>query len=736
MRTTWLLGNFLIAVLTGCSSSGGGGGGGGGGEPLSGTFALNSQAVSFNRDLLGGSGDAQVVTGSLTNPSGNVYLFVELNQSGLISQADVFIDQNAGTGALHLWPRATGDVGPGTHTEQIRVRACGDANCTRQYTGSPKTIDVTYTVTAPPFEISSTEVVFTTFAGASELPAPQVVNVASDIHVGAWSNTTFPADHWLHVDYNWEGETGTAVFSVNKPMPAGEYQVPVTLGLGGMAYHHVVNVTWKVLDNPIQLSNGSVHFLLNPASTSADLQRGFTVENAGDVDEFGWNASVNVPWLTLSRNSGDTQAELQVVVHVNNAVANLSPGDHQATVTIADEAGTLGDNRIAVTLTLDLPVVQGVFPYIAYPEQAQEVVVAGEGFTPASVIMVGTRQINAVEYISPERLKITVPALSTGTHPVYVQSPLGASISESRIVVVEHAAFDATEFDFEAQFQFIYDEQRKAVYSYHAYTQHRPGEVIAKRYRDGAWSERSLTALKGSPIETLTMTPDGRHLVALGSGQMDVINLDAFQVTASYTAPIHSFNPRSLAFYKNRKAMIAVDEVRNLDLAGKFTQITALEGHQQNYSEVVALPFQHRMALLRLNVSYPTIGFHNLITGETPTAVDVQCTVFNRDGDKCLSFNDVYQVSGDTFELLGTLPYQAAFTPEGTDAVVYDVAKSEIKKYDLLQSDGTEFAETGTSVPFVSDQPYGAVNSVTEDGRFVFIRLENRLAIVPLGIAL
>jgi len=682
--------------------------------------------------LMHGSGDALVVTGSLTDPSGDVYLVVDASQTRLIAEVEVFIDGESGR--LHLWPTAPGDIGPGSHHGKITVKACSDAGCTRQYPGSPKTLDIAYTITAPPFNIDNLQLDFTSYVGATALPAPQTVNVTSDIWVGSWAHSYVSSGEWLGLDYQWEGESGRAIFTVERALPVGEYHLPVKLGLGGIGYHHTVNVTYRVLENPIQLSATSLQFDLDTSSETSDLQQTITVANASGADEFGWTASVNVPWLTLSRTAGDTALGHQLVLHVNNAVANLSPGEHHALVTITDAEGARGGNQFNVTLSLDLPVVQGVFPYIAYPEQAQEVVVVGDGFTPASEIMVGDHQIENIEYLSPNRVKIVVPAMPKGVYPVFVQSPLGAKISESRVVVVDHAQYETVEFDFEDQFHFIHDEERKSLYAYNAYTQYRAGVVIAKRYRDGVRSEQSVTALDGNPILIMEMTPDGRYLVVLGSsGRMDVINLDAFMVTASYTsAPHHWFETQALAFYTNRKAAIAADMIRVMDLAGNFEEAAFLGDYQSGYSRIASIPALGSLALNHSYDAYPYMAVHNLDDGSTVSIPDLQCTGFNRAGDKCHFRQQVYQWNKEGYIPLGTVTSTPAFMPHGDQVVIYDSENLVLKRYDLQHVDGNEFAETGTSIPFDPSPPYGHVHSVTLDGRYVFVRLENRLAIVPL----
>src|SRR5690606_28538109 len=128
MRFTWLNLATLAVVLSGCSS---GGSGGGGGNSPTGKIQLNSESIAVTRELMHGSGDALVVTGSLTDPSGDVYLVVDASQTRLIVEVEVFIDGESGR--LHLWPTAPGDIGPGTHEGKITVKACSDAGCTRQY---------------------------------------------------------------------------------------------------------------------------------------------------------------------------------------------------------------------------------------------------------------------------------------------------------------------------------------------------------------------------------------------------------------------------------------------------------------------------------------------------------------------------------------------------------------------------------------------------------------------------
>jgi IPT/TIG domain-containing protein/BACON domain-containing protein len=179
---------LLVAALHGCSGGGGGDGGGGGSNAPS--YSLSSSSVAFSANQGGAAPPQQVVTVSVTSGT----LFVKTSQTGN-NFGHTFSLTGPMTGQITITPGVTFNAGSFAGT--ITVHACTDASCLNDIAGSPKTIDVTYTVTG--LGVAPTALNFESTTG--QMPSPQDVTL-SLIPGGSasWTssvNYTSGASGWL-----------------------------------------------------------------------------------------------------------------------------------------------------------------------------------------------------------------------------------------------------------------------------------------------------------------------------------------------------------------------------------------------------------------------------------------------------------------------------------------------------------------------------------------------------------
>jgi hypothetical protein len=154
-----------MAALHGCSGGGGDGGGGGGNNGPS--YSLSSSSVSFSANQGGAAPPPQVVTVTVTSGT----LFVKTSQTGN-AFGHSFSSTSPTTGQITITPGVTFNAG--TFSGTITVHACTDASCQNDIAGSPKTIDVTYTVTG--LGVAPTAINFESTTG--QAAAPQDVTLS------------------------------------------------------------------------------------------------------------------------------------------------------------------------------------------------------------------------------------------------------------------------------------------------------------------------------------------------------------------------------------------------------------------------------------------------------------------------------------------------------------------------------------------------------------------------------
>jgi hypothetical protein len=149
----------LVAALHGCSGGGGGDGGGGGSNAPS--YSLSSSSVAFSANQGGVAPPPQVVTVTVTSGT----LFVKTSQTGN-AFGHTFSLTSPTTGQITITPGVTFNAGTSSGT--ITVHACTDAFCQNDIAGSPKTIDVTYTVTG--LGVAPTAINFESTTGQAAAP--------------------------------------------------------------------------------------------------------------------------------------------------------------------------------------------------------------------------------------------------------------------------------------------------------------------------------------------------------------------------------------------------------------------------------------------------------------------------------------------------------------------------------------------------------------------------------------
>jgi hypothetical protein len=136
---------FSTLLLPGLLLTACGGGGGGTSEQ----FSLSTNSLNFVAATPAVRTDGQAVTGTVHgNLSGTLYILVDVTGNAVGSASNFTIDPATKSGTANIYPANANELGEGTYTATITVRAClNDQTCaTGELTGSPKTIDVTYQI--------------------------------------------------------------------------------------------------------------------------------------------------------------------------------------------------------------------------------------------------------------------------------------------------------------------------------------------------------------------------------------------------------------------------------------------------------------------------------------------------------------------------------------------------------------------------------------------------------------
>lgn len=239
-KSVWLLAVAAVA-LSAC-----GGGGGGDSAKSRGTISLSPESLTFSADSIDAMPPPQqtlqaTVTGVT---SSNLYLIVELS-GGVVSRVDSLQVTSETTGTANVVPVWPHVLGAGTHFGTIRVLACtSKIGCaSQQLSGSPKIVNVTYTIAGIAASAEQLDFVAGSSSTAAELTQALTLTgypsqnwtATSDkpwLHLSATSGSTAnPTALQVFIDES-EGRLPNGRHIANltlTPVTGKSVQVPVTL---------------------------------------------------------------------------------------------------------------------------------------------------------------------------------------------------------------------------------------------------------------------------------------------------------------------------------------------------------------------------------------------------------------------------------------------------------------------------------------------------------------------------
>lgn len=317
----------VVLLLAACS-----GGGGGGGQRSIGNFSISTTTVTFDGDPDAGGPEPAVVSGSITGVDQTVFLIVQLTNNGVANAALDLTGPTTGT--LTIVPKSPLQLGYGTFTDTITVSACLDEGCGRHISGSPKTINVTYTVRG--MRMNAGEVRLT----ATEGTAPAVISTMLSNNTNAnWtSSITYDGatTGWLTITPNSAATQGnqTLTFAGNVLNSPGTYAATVVFTSSNRTLSIPVSyvVTHNIgLDRPAVALSAVTGQTAPPVGANVAVTAGAGPTTFTTSVSYGSGAS---NWLAATGTSAPGTLTL-----VPQTVA-LAPGSYEATITVTPTVGT------------------------------------------------------------------------------------------------------------------------------------------------------------------------------------------------------------------------------------------------------------------------------------------------------------------------------------------------------------------------------------------------------------
>jgi hypothetical protein len=257
---------------------------------------------------------------------------------------------------------AVSSLSPGVYTATVPLLATTASN-------SPRTITVTFTVTAPPtIEVSTTSAMFTAVAGApaSGPVAVQLTSGGDAPATGLATTVTYGAGGTGWLSRTLSGTSTPATLSLSASaagLDIGTYSATVTITSPDASNSpRTLQVTLIVTAPPrIAVSRADASFAATVGGANPVAQT-LQVSNAGGGSLSGLSTTVEYAsgggWLSATLNQSTAPATLTLAA----TTASLTAGTYTATVRVASVAAANSPVSIAVTFTVSSGALIEVAP--------------------------------------------------------------------------------------------------------------------------------------------------------------------------------------------------------------------------------------------------------------------------------------------------------------------------------------------------------------------------------------
>jgi BACON domain-containing protein len=637
----------------------------------------------------------------------------------------------------------------------------GTLNALIRFTGNGNTLDVpvTYTVSEPTLTRSPAQMTFSA-AASGALPSTQTVTLSTQ--------NSLPVDYTTSVTYG-AGATGW----LDAPVPGtapGNASVGVnTTGLAQGTYTATlkfttpasqvvsIDVTYVVTSATITFTPGSASFAIGPSSTATALSQTLAVGSTGVA--FSWTATSNQPWVSVSPASGNTGSNVTLSL-VPAQLDTLDPGVRSATITFNYTApgGGATSTPLTVSLTLNLPKISWVSPYVAQSATSREVILRGKGFNNAggAALDFGGTSVPSSSYtvVSDTEIRVTHPAFTAGparriTFPNSLANP-SIVRSAADLVVVDATAYAATSLGYPDSSRTVqriaYDAERRAVLV--AVRFPAAGDIGAVyRYAfDGSLWNLSSQAPAVGGLQDFALGPDGKKLFVTSGGNL-VTPYDPVTLAAGTSASVSlfSFNfVKQIVMANDGNAVVTtgingsgfVDTYRYSVADATFTKFLGgccflpQAGASANGSRIVVANtgLSPAMSAYQYDASSGTLGATSLVTSEANPA-----PALDRSATRILLGG--HSVYDSSYQLLGTVPFHntAVLSPDGTKAYMFgNGVDTKVHVYNLAASPVSGvFPQIGTGTATPSNPGAGTRMTISPDGGTLFIAGDTGIVVMP-----
>lgn len=617
-------------------------------------------------------------------------------------------------------------------------------------------IGVTYLVRAPQVTRSPTQLSFSSFRqGATPSAQSVTINTENSISVPYTTNISYGigASGWLNLPASGTAPGGLSASVNTTNLNAGIYTATITVLPGYGATSFTVGVTYQVQNATLTLTPAQLSYTITNNSTSADLTRTVAVGDSGI--SLGWSAVASVPWLSVGTASGTTLGNGTTVAVsmalVSSELEELRPGSYTGNVTFSYTRPdtSVGTMQVAVTLNMNVPLLNFVAPYVAIANTTNTFIVRGQGFTglTANEILFGSTSPSTINVVSDTEIRGVLGALTAQSYPVTISNQLGLNRSRANLVVVAPNNYAAVFFTSAGtKTRVVFDDERRAVYVVNR------GTLTLERYLfDSGTATWVSSSLSLPQLQDAGLSTDGTQLVAVSDGAVRVLDPSSLTQTQqiAFGTTTSSVHLRQITFANNGKALLATGIYGSgftplylydmLETTVTPIQASSYFAGTANFAPLGGSSDGARIVFGDSGVSpAQPVRYYNASTGTlivTGTARNVSRVVLDRDATRVV-LNQT-EVFDSNLAYLGSLPSTTGavvLSPNGTIAYTYDGLSGQIRKFDL---NGALVAGIYPEVG-IATVPVGApistaypVMGISRDGNTLVVAGDQKVVIMP-----
>jgi hypothetical protein len=378
-------------------------------------------------------------------------------------------------------------------------------------------LNVAYTVTAPAggdqqLAANPTNLTLATVEGATTSAALAVTPPSWNPQVTA--TVEYPAggmaSGWLSLTPN---ATGDQVLADATKLTAGSYTANIRLHGAFPGADVLVPIALTVgagLVRPADLP-----LTINAETNSTSLSGSVPVNVVAGA-AVGWTAASSVPWLILTKNSGQTGESLAYTVDASQVGALPNAAVSTAHITITPTLASMTPVAFNVNVNKNLPQITGLAPYAQLTGQTARVILRGTGFnsitSPATArFTIQGATTSSIAVVSDTEVIAQFSALSAGTHTVSVSNALGLSSATGTVLAVDAPIYAyATVMTGGSLRSLAYDPERDSLYAANTTLE----KVMSFHYSGSAWTATSVPFAAANDVG---LNSDGTTLLATSS---------------------------------------------------------------------------------------------------------------------------------------------------------------------------------------------------------------------------